>query len=171
MMDVESVFEWRDAVSDNRDDDGHVQELQSDGVEIVWGHGALVRERTVVVRGYGDATTIKANKAVVIATGSSAIVPDIDGIEGVDVWDSERVTTASHVPSSMLVIGGGAVGLESAQAWHRLGCDVVVVEAEERVLDKEEPFVGTFLAEALRPQGIDVVVGQTWNASVGPARV
>ncbi len=157
----ESVFAWRDEVSDSRDDHGHVHELQSDGVEVVRGHGALSGERTVVVRGNGDAMTLEADKAVVIATGSSAIVPDIDGIEDVDVWDSERVTTASHVPSSMLVIGGGAVGLESAQAWHRLGSDVVVVEAEERVLASEEPFVGSLMAEAMRAQGIDLVVGQT----------
>ncbi|GAC1486472.1 MAG: hypothetical protein NVS1B9_05400 [Solirubrobacteraceae bacterium] len=101
-----------------------------------------------------------ARRAVVIATGSGALVPPIPGLREARPWSNREVTTAKTVPESLVILGGGVVGVEMAQAWGSLGSRVSVVEALPRLLSKEEPFAGEQVAEALTELGVDVRLGR-----------
>jgi dihydrolipoamide dehydrogenase len=162
-VEAEAVFAWRNTVADNWDDTGHVAELVDDGVELIRGRGRLTGERTVEVEVEGDAPNLElqASRAVVIGTGARSAPLRVDGADDVDVWGSEQVTTASHAPERMLIIGGGPVGLESAQAFLSLGSRVVVVEAEDRLLSREDSFVGELVAEEFEQRGAHVLTGTT----------
>ena len=110
------------------DDDSQVEWLEGAGGVLVRGHGRLVGERRVDVDAPdGTVRELEATKAVVLATGSSAVIPPIDGLRDVRPWDSRDVTSAKAVPERLLVLGGGVVGVEMAQAWKRLGAREVTV--------------------------------------------
>ena len=97
---------------------------------------------------------------MVIATGSRAAIPPIPGLDAVEPWDNRGITAADHVPRRLLVLGGGAIGAEMAQAFRRLGsAQVTVVEAAPRLLTREEPFAGEQVAAAFESEGIKVIVG------------
>jgi dihydrolipoamide dehydrogenase len=103
---------------------------------------------------------ILARRAVVLATGSSAVVPPVPGLADVRAWDNRSATAAKEIPARLLVLGGGAVGLELAQAFARLGTsEVTVVEALPRLLAREEPFAGDQVLEAFIREGIRVRLG------------
>jgi dihydrolipoamide dehydrogenase len=105
----------------------------------------------------GTRSTYRANVAVVVATGTRALIPPIEGIE--QAWDTRDVTTARRVPRRLLVVGGGVAGVEMAQAWRTLGSeDVTVVELQDRLLPTEEPFAGEELAAQFARDGIEVLV-------------
>jgi pyruvate/2-oxoglutarate dehydrogenase complex dihydrolipoamide dehydrogenase (E3) component len=100
-----------------------------------------------------------AREAVVIAAGSGAAMPAISGLAEAKPWTSREVTTARRILRSLVVLGGGAVGVEMAQACSALGSTVTLLEAAERLLTREEPFAGEQLHEALVERGVDVRVG------------
>ncbi len=101
-----------------------------------------------------------ARRAVVLATGTSAVIPPIPGLRDAAPWDNRSATAAKEVPRRFLVLGGGAVGAEMAQAFRRLGADeVTVVEGSERLLGREEPFAGDEVKAAFEAEGIRVVLG------------
>jgi dihydrolipoamide dehydrogenase len=95
----------------------------------------------------------------VVATGSEATIPPIEGLREADPWDNRQATTAKSAPDSLVVLGGGPVGTEMAQAWHSFGTAVVLIEAMDRLLSNEEPFAGEQVAGALRERGVDVQTG------------
>jgi dihydrolipoamide dehydrogenase len=103
--------------------------------------------------------TYEAGRAVVIATGSAAAMPPIPGLRDAEPWTNRQATTVKKVPDSLLILGGGVVGVELAQAWSRLGARVVLVEALPRLLAREEPFAGEQVADALREHGVEIHVG------------
>jgi len=159
-LDVSSVLAWRDAITGHWDDEAQVRWLEgADGV-LVRGHGRVVGERRVdVALADGSVRALEATKAVVLATGSSAVVPPIDGLRDVRAWDSRAVTTAKEVPDRLLVLGGGVVGVEMAQAWKRLGArEVTVIDQAPRLVMQFEPFAGEELADAFAEEGITVVL-------------
>ncbi len=160
-IDVEAALARRDAMSANWDDSGQVSWLDSVGVDLIRGHGRIVGERQVEVTiEDGSISTYEATKAVVVATGSTVAWPPIPGLAEVATWDSRAVTTAKEVPNRLLVIGGRVVAVEMAQAWMWLGAeDVTIVELDERLLPREEPFVGEELEAALVRMGIIVHTG------------
>ena len=160
-LDVEQVLSQRDAFASRWDDAGQVQWLEDAGIELVRGHGRLSGERRVAVEhGDGGRTLLRARRAVVVATGTSAAVPPIEGLRETRTWDNRDATEASSVPDRLLVLGGGPVGVEMAQAFKRLGAsEVAVVEAEERLLPREEPFAGDELRSALEDDGVRVHTG------------
>lgn len=161
-LDVDSVLSSRDAFASNWDDAGQVEWLEGAGVQLVRGHGRLVGERLVEVTGDdGTTTTIEATRGVVIAVGTAAARPPIDGLADVRTWDSRDVTAAERVPERLLVLGGGVVGCEMAQAMSRLGADVEVIEAGDRLIGPEEPEASDHLVAALRDEGIVVHLGAT----------
>lgn len=140
--------------------------LESAGVDLIRGHGQITGEREVTVTSSDDSRTVyTASRAVVVATGSSASFPSIDGLEESDVWDSRDVTTAAGAPRRLLIIGGGAVESEMAQAWKWLGSEkVTIVELFEHLLSREEKFAGDELQSAFERMGITVHTSAETNA-------
>lgn len=165
-MDLEEVFKRRDSLAANWDDSGQVEWLKSAGVDLIRGHGQITGEREVTVTSSDNSETVySAKKAVVVATGSSDSFPPIDGLEKSDVWDSRNVTTADEVPRRLLIIGGGAVGSEMAQAWKWLGSEeVTIVELFEHLLSREERFAGEELRSAFERMEIVVHTSAETNA-------
>jgi pyruvate/2-oxoglutarate dehydrogenase complex dihydrolipoamide dehydrogenase (E3) component len=159
-LDVASALARRDEVIHDLDDSSHVGWLEKREIAVFRGAGRLDGERRVVV---GD-DVLTARRGVVLATGSSAAIPPIDGLAGADPWGNREATTAKRVPRSLIVLGGGFVGVELAQAWRSLGSEVVLVEAMDRVLAPEEPFASEQVTEGLREAGVDVRTGAKASA-------
>ncbi len=155
------ALRFRDGMAAHWDDGGQTSWLDGAGVALVRGHGRLAGPRRVqVTRDDGAVETYEAARAVVIATGSEPSLPPVDGLEAVRTWDNRDATAAAEVPRGLLVLGGGPVGVEMAQAWRSLGCAAVtLVEIADRLLPGEEPFAGAELAAALRERGVDVRTG------------
>jgi dihydrolipoamide dehydrogenase len=114
-LDVGAVLARRDQIIGGLDDSGQVPWLESRGVTLIRGHGRLGGERRVRV----DNTVLHARRAVVIATGSAAAMPPIPGLAQTRPWTNREATTASTIPGRLLVLGGGVVGVEMAQAGHQ----------------------------------------------------
>jgi pyruvate/2-oxoglutarate dehydrogenase complex dihydrolipoamide dehydrogenase (E3) component len=154
-IDSHATLDRRDEVIHDRDDSSQLPWLEERGIELFRGPGRLDGERRVVV---GDDVLV-ARRAVVVATGSDAAVPPIDGLAGSDPWTNREATTAKEIPESMVVLGGGVVGVELAQAYRTLGAEVGVIEGEDRLVPTEEPFAGEQVAEGLRERGVDIRLG------------
>jgi dihydrolipoamide dehydrogenase len=150
--DPDAVLRRRDEVIHDLDDSSQLPWLEKRGIELVRGRGRLAGERRVEV----DGRTLEAGRAVVLAAGSLAAVPPIDGLDEIEPWTNREGTTAKEVPESLVVLGGGVAGVELAQAWRSLGSEVVLLEAGERVLAREEAFAGELVAAALTEAGVDV---------------
>ena len=129
--------------------------LEATGAKLVRGAGELVDLRTVEV----DGDRLVAAKAVVIANGSTAAIPSIEGLATVDYWTNRQATIPRELPASLAVLGGGAVGVELGQAFARLGSKVTIIEAGPRFLGLEEPEAGEALRPHLEADGITLVVG------------
>jgi pyruvate/2-oxoglutarate dehydrogenase complex dihydrolipoamide dehydrogenase (E3) component len=154
-LDAEAALRRRDDVIHELSDDGQLPWLKERGVELFRGDGKLDGEKRVVV---GD-DVLAANKAVVVATGSAAAMPPIDGLAEAEPWNNRNATTAKRVPESMVILGGGPVGTEMAQAWSSFGSKVILLQAGDRLMPRDEPFAGELVADALRDRGVDVRTG------------
>ena len=154
-LDAEKALERRDEVIHDLDDSSQLPWLEDRGIELFRGEGRLDGEKRVAV---GE-DVLGARKAVVLATGSAAAMPPIEGLDGIEAWNNRQATTAKQVPESMVILGGGPVGTEMAQAWQTLGADVTLVQAMDRLLPRDEPFAGELVAESLRERGVDVRLG------------
>jgi pyruvate/2-oxoglutarate dehydrogenase complex dihydrolipoamide dehydrogenase (E3) component len=150
----------RDEVVGHLDDSGHAQRLVEAGVTLVRGRGRVAEPGVVAVEDRCLAWT-----DLIVATGSVAVTPPIDGIDAVDVWTSDDAWTARTLPGSLVVLGGGPVGVELAQAFARFGCRVTLIEAMDQLLPGEDPTVGALLARVLCADGIDVRTGLTAQAA------
>jgi pyruvate/2-oxoglutarate dehydrogenase complex dihydrolipoamide dehydrogenase (E3) component len=155
-LDPGPVLARRDEFIHDLDDSSQVDWARGAGIEIARGHGRLTGEREVTISHDGSDTVITANHAVIVCTGSVPRAPHIDGLDQVPYWGSREATNAKQVPSSMVVLGGGVVGVEMAQAWARLGARVDLVLSGARPLPRFEPFVGDLLFEAFAEDGITV---------------
>lgn len=160
-IDVRAAFARRDEITGNWDDTGEVPWLDSKNIALVRGAGRLVGPKAVEVTAEdGSARQLTANVAVVLATGTSAAIPPIDGLAGVNAWDNRAMTSTTVVPDRLLVLGGGAIGAELAQAFRRLGSsEVTVIEGADRLLSREEPFAGAEVRAAFEAEGITVATG------------
>jgi dihydrolipoamide dehydrogenase len=166
-LDTTAAFAQRDYMTSNWRDDGEVSWLEGKGIDLVRGTGRLAGDRAVEVEA-ADGTTRRLNaaRAVVLATGTSPLIPPIPGLREAGTWDNRMATSAKELPRRLLVLGGGAIGAEIAQAYKRLGCEeVVVLEGLERLLAREEPFAGEELQAAFETEGITVVTGVGMTAA------
>jgi pyruvate/2-oxoglutarate dehydrogenase complex dihydrolipoamide dehydrogenase (E3) component len=160
-LDLSAVLERRDSFTHDHDDSGQVKWAGDNGIDVIRGRGRLAAEKSVeVVAGDGTTRTIAARHAVVIATGTSASVPPIEGLREAHPWTSRDVTNLREVPARVAVIGGGVVACESTTWLSGLGArEVTMIEPEPRLLSQQEPFVGALIAEQFEQRGIRVLVG------------
>ncbi len=149
---VDAVLRRRDEVIHKLDDSSQLPWLSERNATVYRGRGWLDGERRVRV---GDDLLV-ARRAVVVAVGTGALMPDIPGLAEAAPWTNRDATTAHTVPGRLLVLGAGVVGAELAHAWASLGSAVTLVELFERILIREEPFASEELAAALRDLGVDV---------------
>jgi pyruvate/2-oxoglutarate dehydrogenase complex dihydrolipoamide dehydrogenase (E3) component len=159
-LDVQAVLRRRDEVIHDLDDSGQLPWLEERGVELVRGGGRISGERKVTVGG----DDLVARRAVVVATGSSALVPPIDGLREASPWTNREITTTKTVPGRLLILGAGVVGVEMAQAFASLGSQVTLVEGGERILAREEPFAAEQVHESLEGRGVTIITGSEATA-------
>jgi pyruvate/2-oxoglutarate dehydrogenase complex dihydrolipoamide dehydrogenase (E3) component len=152
-LDAAGIFHWRELVVSARDDSGQVEWLAGQRCELVRGDAAVARAGLVRV---GDREL--PYDRLVIATGSSAAIPPIPGLDGVDYWTNEQATETTEVPSSLVVLGGGPVGCELAQFFARMGSRVTLVEGGQRILARIDAEATALVAEGLRADGVDIRV-------------
>jgi pyruvate/2-oxoglutarate dehydrogenase complex dihydrolipoamide dehydrogenase (E3) component len=166
-LDAAAAFAQRDYMTSGWNDAGQLPWLREKGIELVRGSGRLAGERVVEVD--GDAgRRLHAARAVVLATGTRPLVPPVDGLreEHTRPWDNRTATEAKDVPRRLLVLGGGAVGVELAQGFRRLGAEqVTIVEGAERLLAREEPFAGEEVRAAFEAEGMVVITGARMQAA------
>ena len=151
-LDPPAVLKRRDEFASHWKDDGQVTWLDSANITLYRGHGRLTGERRVTV----DGTELTARQAVVIATGSRAVVPP--PLKDVAPWTSREATSARAVPGRLAIVGGGVVGCEMAAAWQALGAHVTLI-ARGRLLERLPSFAGDLVADGLRAAGVDVRLG------------
>src|SRR6266513_928120 len=137
------------------DDSRPAVALIKTGARLVRGAGKMIDLRTIEVGG----EQLVARKAVVIANGGTAAIPPIEGLDKVKYWTNRQAAVPRELPKRLVVLGGGAVGVELAQGFARLGSKVTVVEAGPRFLALEEPEAGAALLPHLQADGIEVLVG------------
>jgi dihydrolipoamide dehydrogenase len=156
-FDVQAVLDRRDEVIHDLDDAAQLPWLEDRGITLVRGAGRLAGERRVTV---GD-EEIVARRAIFLAGGTAPAMPPIEGLDQIDdAWTNREATTAKSIPDSMVIMGGGVVGVEMAQAFQTLGSHVTLIEGERRLLPREEEFACAQVTEALAGYGVDIRTGQ-----------
>ncbi|HEY8550420.1 MAG TPA: NAD(P)/FAD-dependent oxidoreductase [Vicinamibacterales bacterium] len=137
------------------DDDRAARALEETGARLFRGEGTLTDRRTVTV----GAEQLIARRAVVIANGSTAVVPRIPGLDEVAFWTNRQAAVPNELPASLAILGGGSIGVELGQAFARFGSRVTIVEARQTFLGHEEPEAGAALRPHLEADGITLIVG------------
>ncbi|TMG28226.1 MAG: NAD(P)/FAD-dependent oxidoreductase [Chloroflexi bacterium] len=137
------------------DDTRPAAALEATGAKLIRGAGKVVDLRTVEVEG----GQYVATKALVIANGGTAAIPPIPGLDQVEYWTNRQAAIPREHPATLVVLGGGAVGVELAQAFARLGSKVTVIEAGPTFLGLEEPEAGMALRPHLEEDGITILLG------------
>ncbi|MFI5617239.1 dihydrolipoyl dehydrogenase family protein [Streptomyces sp. NPDC051567] len=171
-LDTAAVFAHRDYWTGHWKDDGQVAWVDSTGAHVYRGHGRLYGTRKVAVTSpEGEHHVLSARHAVVVATGTRALVPDLPGIAAARPWTSREATSAQEAPGRLLIVGGSVVAAEMATAWQALGSQVTVLVRGSGLLPRMEPFAGELVADALREAGAVVRTGVSVEAVVrdGPA--
>ncbi|MGZ8612655.1 MAG: dihydrolipoyl dehydrogenase family protein, partial [Actinomycetota bacterium] len=160
-IDVEAALAQRDYMTSDWSDRTQTPWLDEKGIELVRGHGRLAGERVVEVETDAGARRLVARRAVVLANGTTPAMPPIEGLADADAWDNRDATAAKTIPRRLVVLGGGPIGAELAQAFRRLGSrEVVVIEGGPRLLGREEPFAGEEVRASFEAEGIRVLTGQ-----------
>ena len=150
----------RDEIIHDLDDGAQLPWLEDRGIALFRGWGRLDGDKRVVV---GE-ETIEVRRAVILAGGTTPALPPIDGLDEAKPWTNREATTAQAIPDSLIVMGGGVVGVEMSQAYCSLGAKVTLIEGERRLLPREEEFACEQVTEALEEQGVDIRTGQKATA-------
>ena len=146
----------RDHATDNWDDTVAVDRFVGKGGTFVRGYATIKGPGLVEA----DGTLYRATRGIVIATGTRAAVPPIPGLADTPFWTNHEIVEAKDLPESLIVLGGGAIGVELAQVMARFGVEVAIIEGESRLLPRNEPEAGEVMAEVFRSEGIAVHTGQ-----------
>ncbi|MEV4434993.1 NAD(P)/FAD-dependent oxidoreductase [Streptomyces sp. NPDC049555] len=154
----------RDDATDDWNDQVAADRFTGKGGRLVRGHGRLAGPGRVAVEG-AQGGVFEARHGIVLATGSHPQVPPVPGLETVPYWTNREAVAAQEPPRSLLVLGGGAVGVELAQVFARFGTQVTVVEALDRLLPAEEPEAGALVEQVLRAEGLAVRTGARATAA------
>jgi pyruvate/2-oxoglutarate dehydrogenase complex dihydrolipoamide dehydrogenase (E3) component len=154
-IDVAAALAWRDFMVSDYSDAGQERWLAGKGIALIRGTGRLAGPGVVEVAGVRHTA-----RHVVLATGSDAVIPPVPGLRELEgVWTNRGVTGMKAVPRRLLILGGGPVGAEMAQAVRRLGGEVALVEAADHVLAREPAPLGHALGEVLRRDGAELFLG------------
>jgi pyruvate/2-oxoglutarate dehydrogenase complex dihydrolipoamide dehydrogenase (E3) component len=161
VVDIKEALAWRDFMVSNYSDAGQVHWLAGKGIDLIRGNGRLAGVGIVEVDGVAYTAA-----HVVVATGSDAVVPPIPGLRELEgIWTNREATAMKAIPSRLVVLGGGPVGVELAQAVRRLGGEVVLVEGSDHLLAREPAPLGKALGEMLRRDGIELFLGVRTTAA------
>ena len=154
-VDVTAALAYRDFMVSGYSDAGQERWLAGRGIDLLRGTGRLAGPGVVEVGGVPYTA-----RDVVVATGSDPVIPPVPGLRELEgIWTNREVTGMKAVPRRLLILGGGPVGAEMAQAVRRLGGEVALVEGAEHVLAREPAPLGHALGEVLRRDGIDLALG------------
>jgi pyruvate/2-oxoglutarate dehydrogenase complex dihydrolipoamide dehydrogenase (E3) component len=154
-VDVEAALAWRDFMVSDYSDAGQERWLGEAGIALLRGSGRLAGPGAVVVEG-----ALHTAEHVVVAAGADPIIPPVPGLRELEgVWTNREVTGMKAIPRRLLVLGGGPVGVEMAQAVRRLGGEVALVDGAEHLLPREPAPLGEALGEVLRGDGVELVLG------------
>jgi pyruvate/2-oxoglutarate dehydrogenase complex dihydrolipoamide dehydrogenase (E3) component len=160
-VDVQDALAWRDFMVSNYSDAGQQRWLADRGISLLRGTGKLAGTGAVEVDGERHTAD-----HVVIAAGADPIVPPVPGLHELEgVWTNREATGMKSVPRRLLILGGGPVGVEMAQVVRRLGGEAVVVEGDDRLLPREAAPLGEGLGEALRRDGVELILGKHATAA------
>jgi dihydrolipoamide dehydrogenase len=160
-LDAAAALAWRDFMVSDYDDAGQARWLDDKGIMLLRGAARFIAPGVIEVGG----ETLTAPD-IVIASGSDPVIPPVPGLRDLDgIWTNREVTGLTDVPDSLLVLGGGAVGVEMAQALVRMGVAVTLVEGGDRVLAREPRPLGEALGNVLRREGIELVLGRHATAA------
>jgi pyruvate/2-oxoglutarate dehydrogenase complex dihydrolipoamide dehydrogenase (E3) component len=151
-LDVQAVLDRRDEIIHDLDDSSMLPWLEDKGIDLYRGWGRLDGEKRVIV---GD-TTLDVERAVILAGGTTPMMPPIDGLQEAEPWTNRDSTTAKAIPASIVIMGGGVVGTEMSQAYVSLGAKVALVEGARRLLPNEEEYACGEVTDALLEQGVDI---------------
>ena len=154
-VDVEAALAWRDFMVSDYSDAGQERWLASKGIDLLRGTGKLAGTGVVEVGGVRHSA-----RDIVLANGADAVIPPVPGLRELDgIWTNREVTGMKAIPRHLLILGGGPVGAEMAQAVRRLGGDVTLAEGSSHVLAREPAPLGNALGQVLRAEGIELVLG------------
>jgi pyruvate/2-oxoglutarate dehydrogenase complex dihydrolipoamide dehydrogenase (E3) component len=145
----------RDEATDNWDDAVAADRFTGKGGRLFRGHGTITAPGVVTVGG----EVLRARRGIIIGTGTAPAIPPIPGLAGTPYWTNREAIETEHVPGSLLVLGGGAIGAELAQVFARFMADVTVIEALGQLLPLEEPEAGELIAQVFQREGIGVRTG------------
>ena len=160
-VDAAGALAWRDFMVSNYSDAGQERWLAEHGIDLKRGHGRLAGTGVVEVNG----ARYTADH-VVLAAGADPIIPPVPGLRELEgIWTNREVTGMKHVPRRLLILGGGAVGVEMAQAVRRLGGEVALVEMDDHVLPREPTLLGDALGAVLRRDGIELMTKMSAKAA------
>ena len=160
-IDVAQALEWRDFMVSGYDDSAQAKWLADHGIDLFRGEGRIAGPGTVSV----DDTTLRT-RHIIVSTGSAPVVPPVPGLRDLDgLWTNREATGLKEVPKRLLVLGGGPVGVEMAQAIRRLGAEVALVEGMDHALPREPEPLGRALGEALAAEGVELHLGRHASAA------
>ena len=154
-LDWPEASAYRDTMIRHLDDTKQVESYEKQGATVLRGSGRIVGQGRVEVNGQ-----MLHSDHIVVATGSDASIPPIEGLDDVPVWTNREATTLKEIPERAVFVGGGPVGVELGQMLARFGARVTIVQSADRLIDREDPRVGELIASALAEDGIDIRLGR-----------
>ncbi|MEO8094493.1 MAG: NAD(P)/FAD-dependent oxidoreductase [Pseudolysinimonas sp.] len=158
-VDPAGAFARRTVLTHDWDDASQVAWMKSADIELVRGHAHFTGERAITVETPDGPVELIARHAVTVSTGSDPLIPDIPGLAEINPWFSRDATSATEVPESLAILGGGVVGCEMATAYASFGSRVTMIVRGGGLLAGQEPFAGEAVQAALEKSGVTIRTG------------